>query len=273
MPTVINPKPFSPVHCCAEVDGASLPGVPEMMGQGKHGVAQLTCPVWFFSRASWEQLRITKALWRSMRWGSLCEEEARTTRKDYVSWGKLVRTNHFLKFCSRILFLPAAFCWAFSRLNASLRQKLSLFLFPPRLTVLVCIHREDHWDPHPCFWHGDSHDGDCGHGARPSAYPQPTACCSPHCQLSPQRQRQPVGESLPHHERGTLVRSLLKAAWKKKKKSWPPLYLCKALRKLKWLCLCGLSGGALPMSTSLVQNIWSLKTNNVTLASTENLVI
>lgn len=65
-----------------------------------------------------------------MKWGSSCEEEARTTRKDYVSWEKLVKTNHFLKF-SCVLFLPPAFCWAFSGLNASLWQKLILFLFLP----------------------------------------------------------------------------------------------------------------------------------------------
>lgn len=48
MPTVINPKPFSPVQCCAEADSASFPGVPVMMGQGKHWAAELTCPVCLF---------------------------------------------------------------------------------------------------------------------------------------------------------------------------------------------------------------------------------
>lgn len=269
MPTVINPKPFYPVHCCAEVDGASLPGVPEMMGQGKHGVAQLTCPVCFFSRASWEQLRITKALWRSMRWGSLCEEGARTTRKDYVSWGKLVRTNHFLKFCSRILFLPPAFCWAFSRLNASLRQKLTwLFLYAyTGKTTGIPIHVFG-TETHMTAIVGMA----LGHRPIPNQPPAAAHTANFLLNASGSPSVSPFPSMKGERLWGASWRQLTLSA-QVKNRSWPPLYLHKALRKLKWLCLHGLSGGALPTSKSLVQKIWSLKTNNVTLASTENLVI
>ncbi len=59
--------------------------------------------------------------------------------------------------------------------------------------VLPALLRQDHWDPHPCLWHRNSHDCYCWHGTGPPANPQPASCRCPHCQLSPQLQRQHIG--------------------------------------------------------------------------------
>lgn len=59
--------------------------------------------------------------------------------------------------------------------------------------IFLILLRQNHWDPHPCLWHRNSHDCHCWHGTGAPANPQPASCCRPHCQLPAQLQRQHIG--------------------------------------------------------------------------------